>query len=145
MSEGANKGKAAKGPAMDKKPKIPSGRVIKLTPLQVFQKSPFNQRAVDELKKSMETRRSKSRGITREKRAWELRSSAGSNFFLRPSRFVGADAPPHANSHLPKLLADGKEQRQQYEEDYDEDEEVDELSPPATPQVAKNANFADSP
>jgi hypothetical protein len=140
MGEDAKKGKPNR-PPMDKKPAIPPGRVVKLTPMQVFQKSPFNQKAIDELKKSMETRRSKTSGVTREKRAWELRSTAGSNFFLRPSRFVGADAPPHADSHLPKLLAEGKDEMEDYEKD-SEDEEADELSPPTTPdqRVAKRAS-----
>lgn len=153
--------KAKSGPPMEKKPKIHPGRKINLTPMQQFQKAPFSQTAVEELKRAIEIRRGRNRGVTREKRAWELRANTGANFFLRPSRFQGADAPPHADSHLPKLLADPNEDEEFSEEELsgsDKEEHSerpskdpsirpskdqpskDGLSPPASPRTPEQAS-----
>lgn len=129
-------------PIKDKQPKIAPGRKIQMTPLQQFQASPFDQRAVDELKFAMETRRVKmpKDQQPREKRAWELREKQGSNFFLNPSRFLGGvvGGPP------PKKLGESELRVEQAEEFKLEErrmkakmdaveERMTALSPPATP------------
>lgn len=73
----------------DKGPKIHPGRLIKTTPLEVFQASEFSQAALTQLKEATKKRYKGTSGDKkREKRAWELRTTDGTNFFQLPSKHL---------------------------------------------------------
>jgi len=74
-------------PQFDKRPKIHPGRLIKTTPLEVFQRSEFNQESLTQLKEATK-KRLRLKEKKREKRAWELRTNDGSNFFQPPTRHL---------------------------------------------------------
>merc|ERR550537_847911 len=71
----------------DKKPKIHPGRLIKATPMEEFQSKEFCQDSIMQLKENTKARM-RLKEKKREKRAWELRTNDGSNFFQKPTRHL---------------------------------------------------------
>jgi hypothetical protein len=76
------------GTHFEKAPLIHPGRLIKKTPMEIFQDRDFCMQALKELKAATVKRRRSKKEKKREKRAWELRTNDGSNFFQPPTRHL---------------------------------------------------------